>query len=102
LRRRSRRSLGVALASIVTVLLVAPVAAADSVGAPTDSSAVSTAQDGSPFLGFGAGGLFWVLVGLLALAAGLLLATRRAGVRVPSTLSTKPTNLDDEPGGAKK
>jgi hypothetical protein len=105
--------MGVALASVAAsvgaVVILAPVAAAattDQVtGTPTVSTVVtvSAAQPDPMFFGMGAVGLFWLLAGLLALAAGLVLATRRArtsnvGLTAGSPTAGSPTS--DGPAGA--
>jgi hypothetical protein len=130
--------MGVALASVAVsvgaVVILAPGAAAattDQVtGTPTVSTVVtvSAAQPDPMFFGMGAVGLFWLLAGLLALAAGLVLATRRARTsnvgltagsptsdgpagaaaaaavesRPPSNPNTHQTTSNNEPGGARK
>lgn len=87
-----------AAATLFSVFVISGPAAAAGQSDGTVSSGAAAASDPS-FLGLGTAGLLWALVGLLAVMAGLFLATRR--VRKPIADLT-PTSSNDEPGGARR
>lgn len=97
----ARAAMGVAAVSLLSVFVIAGPAVAAEQSDGTASSGAVAGSDPS-FLGLGPAGLLWALVGLLAVLAGLFLATRR--VRKPIadlTANTPPITSNDESGGAR-
>lgn len=89
-------------AAVATGVVGALVAAAVPAAAQDVTSESAVAQADPMLFGLGIAGLFWLCAGLLAFAAGLVLATRRVHGPVlgaEATLTTTTTISNDRAGG---
>lgn len=95
---RVGRRVGIVAGGATVLLLTASVAHADRAGEAAAPSAPG-------FFGLGAVGVVWLLVGSLALAVGLILATRQVGEPSPDRIGRTTVHVSasmNQSDGAKK